>query len=329
MSTLYITTQGSSVQKRNGQLIICKGTNILQNVPETHVKQMILVGSISLTTPVISFCLQNDIEVVFLSQGGKFKGRLNSMASRSVELRKKQYEKSFDPEFCLQQARTIVSGKIRNQAAFLRRQAGNLEIGREMETLKSLVVKAEKSNSIESLLGIEGSASAGYFRVFGKCFESPWKFEKRTSNPPKDEINALLSLSYTLIYNRFTTFLNLAGFDVFQGFFHQVKNGHAALASDLMEEFRQPIADSLVLKLVRRKQLKITDFTRKNGEIRLSPDAQKVFFSEFEAKMESKRQTDFQGGQSLNYTNIIKQQVYHFARVINGEESEYKAFVLK
>ena len=247
MSTLYITTQGSNVQKRSGQFLICKGANILQNVPETHVKQMILVGNINLTTPVISFCLQNDIEVVFLSQGGKFRGRLNSMGSRSVEIRKKQYEKSFDAEFCLRQARAIVSGKIRNQLAFLRRQAGgNLEIGREMESVKGLIVKAEKGSSIESLLGIEGAASAVYFRVFGKCFETPWKFEKRTSNPPKDEINALLSLSYTLIYNRFTTNLNLAGFDVFQGFFHQVKNGHAALASDLMEEFRQPIADSLV-----------------------------------------------------------------------------------
>ena len=317
------------MRRQSGQLIIGKGKEILQNVPETHVKQMILVGNINLTTPVITFCLQNEIEVVFLTQGGKFKGRLSGAASRSVELRKRQYEKALDKNFCLRQARAIVSGKIRNQLAFIRRPAEIPAASREMETLKSLVAKAETADSIESLLGIEGSASAIYFRVLGKCFELPWKFEKRTANPPKDEVNSLLSLSYTLIYNRLTTNLNLIGFDAYQGFFHQVRNGHAALASDLMEEFRQPIADSLVLRLVRRKQLKITDFTRINGEIRLSADAQKVFFAEFEAKMNSKRQTDFQGGQSLSFTNIMKYQAYHFARVINGEEDSYKSFVLK
>ena len=72
---------------------------------------------------MITFCLQNEIEVVFLTQGGKFKGRLSGAASRSVELRRRQYEKAQNKDFCRQQARAVVSGKIRNQTAFIRRQA--------------------------------------------------------------------------------------------------------------------------------------------------------------------------------------------------------------
>jgi hypothetical protein len=45
--------------------------------------------------------------------------------------------------------------------------------------------------------------------------------------------------------------------------------------------------------------------------------------------MESKRQTDFQGGQSLSYSNIIKRQIYHFADVIMGKTPRYQPFVLK
>jgi CRISPR-associated protein Cas1 len=329
MSTLYITNQGCCVQRRSGQILICKSSKILQNVPETHVRQMILVGKINLTTPVISFCLQNGIEVVFLTQGGKFKGRLNGESNHSVELRKKQYERAFDREFCLSQARIIVAGKIRNQIALLRRQTGEASLENEIDSLKRLVSKAETSDSIESLLGVEGSTSALYFRGFGKCLPPTWKFEKRTAHPPKDEINSLLSLAYTLIYNRLTTNLHLTGFDAYQGYFHQVRDGHAALASDLMEEFRSAIADSLVLRLIKRKQLKPEDFFRCGGEIRLVGEAQKVFFSEFEAKMESKRQTDFQGGQSLSYSNIIKRQIYHFADVIMGKTPRYQPFVLK
>jgi CRISP-associated protein Cas1 len=329
MSTLYITTQGSNVQRRSGQIIIGKGKDILQNVPETHVKQMILVGNINLSTPTISFCLENQIEVVFLSQGGKFRGRLNGDASRSVEARRKQYDLVLKPDFCLRQAKAFIAGKVANQIAIARRQIGTGNVPREFETLKSNLKKIENVQSLESLLGLEGSASASYFKLFGGWIPQPFTFAKRTSNPPKDEVNALLSLSYTLLYNRITTKLNLVGLDAYLGFFHQARNGHAALASDLLEEFRQPIADALVLKLIKRQQLKITDFERINGEIRLTADGKKIFFAEFEEKMKSKRQTTAGDNWSLPYSKIIERQINHFARVISGEETEYKPFVLK
>ncbi len=329
MSTIYITTQGANVQRRSGQIVIGKGKEILQNVPETHVKQIILVGNVNLSTPTISFCLENQIEVVFLTQGGKFRGRLNGEASRSVEIRRKQYDRVLDKDFCLRQAKSFVGGKVQNQMATARRQFENNAVPREFETLKSISQKIGNAKSIESLLGLEGSASASYFKLFRGWIPSPFTFEKRTSNPPKDEVNAVLSLTYTLLYNRITTVLNLAGLDVYQGFFHQVRNGHAALASDLLEEFRPSIADALVLKLIKRKQLKMTDFERKNGEIRLTFEGKKVFFSEFEAKMKSKRQTEAGDNWSLSYSKIIERQVHHFARVITGEEQTYKPFTLK
>jgi CRISP-associated protein Cas1 len=329
MSTLYITTQGSNIQRRSGQIVVCKGKDVLQNIPETHVKQMTLVGNINLSTPTISFCLENQIEVVFLSQGGKFRGRLNGEANRSAEARREQYNRVLDKDFCLVQARAFISGKVQNQIAVARRQIGSNAAPREFETLKSNLKKIETAKSLESLLGLEGSASASYFKLFGTWIPQPFSFNKRTSNPPKDEVNALLSLSYTLLYNRITTNLNLAGLDAYLGFFHQARNGHAALASDLLEEFRQPIADALVLKLIRRKQLNITSFERPNGEIRLTHEGKKVFFAEFEEKMKSKRQTDAGDNWSLPYSKIIERQIHHFARVISGEDKVYKPFILK
>jgi CRISP-associated protein Cas1 len=322
MSTLYITTQGSSVYKYSGQFIVQKGKEILQNVPETHVKQMILVGSINLSTPAISFCLDNQIEVVFLTQGGKFKGRLNGFLGRNAETRRSQYELTKDSSFCLKQIRAIVAGKIHNQMATCIRQNDILAADR----LKSFIRKAETANSPQTLLGIEGSASVLYFKLFRSWIPKPWTFEKRTSNPPKDEINALLSLSYTLVYNRLETNLTIAGLDAYQGFFHQTRNGHAALASDLTEEFRSIFADALVLKLIRRNQLKITDFDKTNGDFRLTKAGSKVFFGEFERKMASKRKVS--ETENLSYSEIMKRQIYQLVKVINGEQAIYKPFRL-
>lgn len=329
MSTLYITTQGATVQKRSGQFVVCKKSDVLQNVPETHIRQIVLVGNINLTTPAVSYCLENQIEVVFLSQGGRFRGRLNGDSSRSIQLRQMQYERALDKEFCLIQAKAFVRGKIQNQIAFVRQQNKNANMPKDFGNLQNLLRKVESAASIESLCGIEGAASATYFRMFREWIPKPFTFSKRTSNPPKDEINSLLSLSYTLLYNRIATHLNMIGLDAYLGFFHKPQNGHAALASDLLEEFRPVVADALVLKLMRRKQLKPTDFVIDKGKIYLTDVGKKVFFSEFEVKLASKRQTEIGDGWNFSYAKIIERQAHHLGRVITGEERKYQSFILR
>lgn len=330
MSTVYVTTQGATVQRRSGQFLVCKDANILQNVPETHVKQLILFGNVNLTTPAVGFCLDQQIDVVFLTQGGRFRGRLNGDGGKSAEVRRRQYERAQDKSFCLAQARAIVAGKIKNLMAFARRQAeAGGATSREMTLLKRSLESAQRAESIETLLGIEGSASAAHFRLFGGCVPQPWKFEKRSAHPPLDEVNAMLSLSYTLLYNRMAAHLNMIGLDPYQGFFHQVRHGHAALASDLIEEFRPLIADALCLKLLRRKQIKPTDVLRAKGEFRLSAEASKVFFAEFERKLNSRRDAEEHGDLNLTYAQIMIRQAHHFTRVIKGEEARYVPFTVK
>src|SRR5437868_12109997 len=329
MSTVYVTTQGATVQRRSGQFLVCKDSNILENGPETHVKQLILFGNVNLTTPAVAFCLDQQVDVVFLTQGGRFRGRLNGDGGKSAELRRRQYERAQDKGFCLTQARTIVAGKIKNFMAFARRQADSSVAGRGMALLKRLLESAQRAESIETLLGIEGSASAAHFKLLAACVPQPWKFEKRSAHPPLDEINAMLSLSYTLLYNRMAAHLNMIGLDPYQGFFHQTRHGHAALASDLIDVFRPLIADALCLKLLRRKQIKPTDVLKKGGEFRMSAAASKVFFAEFERKINSRRDAEEHGDLNLTYAQIMLRQAHYLARVIKGEEPRYVPFTVK
>jgi CRISPR-associated protein Cas1 len=234
-----------------------------------------------------------------------------------------------DKIFCLRQAKCFVVGKINNQIALARQQAKNASLPKDFAALQSLLRKAETAASIESLLGIEGAASAAYFRFFAQWIPQPFVFEKRSANPPHNETNALLSLSYTLLYNRIATHLNMIGLDAYQGFLHQARNGHAALASDLLEEFRPVVADALALKLIRRKQLKLSDFERNNGKIHLTDAGKKIFFTEFEVKIASRRQTSAGDNWSLSYGKIIERQARHFARVVSGEEDRYQPFLLR
>jgi len=136
----------------------------------------------------------------------------------------------------------------------------------------------------------------------------------------------MLSLSYTLLYNRMTSHLNEIGLDPYQGFFHMVRYGHAALASDLIEEFRGPLADVLVLKLLRRKQLKLEGIVEDRGEFKMKSEASKVFFQEFENKLNSRRSDNGDRNLSFTYAQIFKRQAHQMARVITGEASQYVPF---
>ncbi|MET0754445.1 MAG: CRISPR-associated endonuclease Cas1, partial [Pyrinomonadaceae bacterium] len=265
----------------------------------------------------------------FLSQDGAFAGRLHSNLSKIAALRQNQYRQSLNPVFRLAQARAIVGGKIANFISFARRQ--NNADAAKLASLKSLRQKAGQAATLESLLGVEGAASAIYFRILGNCFTDGWKFEKRTSHPPKDAINSLLSLSYTLLYNRMTAMCNIVGLDPYLGFFHTAKHGHAAMASDLMEEFRPVFADALVLKLLNRKQIILSDVKKSKGKFQLSQKAFAVFLNEFEEKLGSRRRlavsTDAdEAAYNLSFAQIIERQARQMANVIQEKEKVYQPF---
>lgn len=96
-------------------------------------------------------------------------------------------------------------------------------------------------------------------------------------HPPTDLVNALLSLGYTLLYNQMFAAVNIVGLDAYRGFLHQRKHGHAALASDLIEEWHAIIVDSVVLTVINRREIKVDDFQGSERGLRLSKPALKRF----------------------------------------------------
>src|SRR5205085_8773066 len=117
-----------------------------------------------------------------------------------------------------------------------------------------------RTTKVGSLLGIEGNGSAAYFGVFGKLLRGSMTFNQRRRRPPKDPVNAMLSLGYTLLQHQISAAIQVVGLDPYAGFLHQTRHGRPALALDLMEEFRPIIADSVVLNLINHRLLSAEDF---------------------------------------------------------------------
>lgn len=331
MSVLYVTEQGATVRFISGRIIVRKEKKVLQEVPAFKLDQIVAVGNVILTTSAATFCMQQGVDVAFLSSTGKYRGRLQPEFAKSAVLRQRQYERANDADFCLQTSSAIVAGKIKNMLAMIRRQRrlreGAAEDGRTpIRALENLLPKVAAATEIESVRGFEGAATAEYFKAFRAALKADFDFPARVYHPPSDEVNALLSLGYSLLYNNLHGMVNLVGLDPYMGYFHRPRHGHAALVSDLTEEFRSVVIDRLILTTLNKRSLTKADFyTDDQGRIRLMPASLKRFFTLYAAAL---AEPVYYAPLNIRttYRQLLEYQTRHLARVLLGEVKGYQPF---
>jgi CRISPR-associated protein Cas1 len=349
VAILYVTDQGVSLAKRGNRLIVEKLGKTLHWVHAFKVEQVVLMGSVSLSPGAVAFLLQEGIDTVFLSLYGKYRGRLISQFGKNIELRRLQFQRLEDSVFRLKTARLYVQGKIDNCRVLLRRQ--NRESQQEAVTgivhrLRRLARDAGACETVESLMGVEGAAAAAYFGAFPRLLRVPdISFAGRNRRPPRDPVNVLLSLGYTLLANAIQTQVHIAGLDPYLGCLHSMEYGRPSLVLDLMEEFRPVLVDALVLSLINRRIIRPQDFFRpedrepaafdfaepevikENYPILLTHQGMKKFITAFEGRLRQKV-LYLPRGQRLGYRDVCLEQVRLWVRHLQGE-APYASFSLR
>ncbi len=352
--------QNATVSKEGGRLLIKKEGTVCQTVHLFKLDQIVIFGNIFLTPAVIRHLLKEGIDTAFMTRQGRYLGRLQSALGKNIVLRREQFRKMEDEEFCLKTAKAIVKGKLSNLRAVLmrlNRQRENVELDNEILTLRNLIPRVDEASSMETLRGYEGRGSAIYFGGFSKGFiVEGLQFPGRVRRPPTDPINALLSLGYTLLLNQVIAAVNLVGFDPYFGSLHSIDYGRPSLALDLMEEWRTIIVDTLVLSVFNLKALTPADFEERAmvssdetdfrgiqvEELAKSPNSTnytkpavlltdagfRKFIAQYERKMGQRVQYHLTGDQ-LSYRDCIREQVRHFARYLKREEAEYQPMPLR
>jgi len=260
---VYINTQGARLVKEGRHLLVKKGESTYHTLFTYKLKQIVIFGNVEITHRALAQIMRNGIDTVFLTQNGRYLGRIAAAESRNVFLHKKQYALLDDPAFSLQMARAIVAGKMANMATLLLRirRSREAEIGgRKAREIQNLLPLLEKADNVDSVRGYEGRASALYFEAFAAGFVEKQNFSRRIRRPPTDPVNSILSLLYTFLMNRVYAAVRVAGLDPYPGFLHSIDYGRYSLVLDLMEEFRTIIADTLTLSLFNLKVLQKDDF---------------------------------------------------------------------
>jgi CRISPR-associated protein Cas1 len=238
--------------------------------------------------------------------------------------------------FALALSRQIVAGKIRNQRTMLQRNHTEPKPD-ILRQLKDSAERAEQARSLADLRGIEGYAARLYFGEFPGMVKSEeeaesgqfsFDFAQRNRRPPRDPVNALLSLAYSLLSKDLTVACYAVGFDPFLGFYHQPRFGRPALALDLMEPFRPLIADSAVLSAINTRMVTVKDFVQTGQAVSLTPGGRKAFFRAYELRMDT-MVTHPLFDYRVSYRRLLEIQARLLARVLEGEIDSYPVFVTR
>ncbi|OOS24686.1 type I-C CRISPR-associated endonuclease Cas1c [Moraxella pluranimalium] len=332
-NTLYITTQGSYLHKERETLVVEHERKKIAQLPVHSIGHIFCFGNVLVSPFLMGFCGENNVNLAFFTENGRFLGRLQGRQSGNVLLRRAQYRLSEQNPVPI--ARHIIAAKIQASKRVLQRRQRNhgeiAEIGQAIQCLNNGLLRLQNTQSLDEIRGIEGEAAANYFAVFHHLIgkDTGFVFHGRNRRPPKDEINALLSLLYSIVGKDISGALQGVGLDSQVGFLHADRPGRDSLAQDILEEFRAWWVDRLVLTLVNRGQLKLDDFTTEaSGAVNLKPDARKLVFQALQAKKQEKIIHPYLK-EEVEIGLLPHIQAMLLARHLRGDLAHYPPFLMR
>ncbi len=338
-NVLYVDEPGCAIKKTGERLLVVKESETIRDIPLIHLGQVVICGNVSLTTPAMQTLLHEGIPVVFLSAYGRYQGALTPQVSRNSLLRTAQHRAAANNTQCLDLSKAFVHGKLVNMRTMLQRRKWQASDSTDsaleplitnIKTIQAMEKRIDKATDITELLGLEGNASAAYFRSFNFMLkeEVGFDFQKRSRRPPADPINALLSFAYSLLTADINSALQVVGLDPYVGYFHQLKYGKPCLALDLMEEFRPIIADSVVITLINNRRIKPEDFTQSHDGWYLKDNSRKVFYAAYETrKNETITHPVFK--YKLTFRRAMELQARLLAKYLTSEIDRYTPLTIR
>ncbi|GAB4342973.1 MAG: CRISPR-associated endonuclease Cas1 [Calditrichia bacterium] len=321
MSTLFITEQGSRVVCRQRTLLVQREGETVFIYPLDSLETLVLMGRVELSTSAIGKLLHRGVSTVFLQRDGRFKGRLCGGLGKNILIREKQFAARQNTQTCLHISRALVSAKIKNARAFIRRTAPGLVAVLD-QRLQNAEISLEKAGSLEVIRGIEGGFANLYFGRFAALLKNPLGFKKRQKNPPPDPVNILLSLGYTLLFNQMWGFVETAGLDPYAGFLHQSAYGHPALVSDLIEPFRHPLVDRLVVSCLNNEIITEKDFEKDENGFRFLPEGLRRFVGKYEELVFNKQK---EGSRKVTAVLKMRETVWKLCHYLEGKSDAFTA----
>jgi len=339
LNTLFITTQGAYLSKEGETVVVSVEKETKLQVPIHTLSGIVCFGQVAMSPFLMGFCAENNVAVSFLTEYGRFLASIRGKVSGNVLLRREQYRKADDENFCQKIAKYFLAGKFANGRSVLRRSLRDHRdkinadaVEASAQRLTYAIGQLERNYTLDELRGLEGDSAHSYFSVFDHLIvvqKDGFKFEERNRRPPLDNVNCLLSFIYTLMMHDIRSALETVGLDPAVGFLHRDRPGRSSLALDMVEEFRPFLADRLVLSLINLCQVDKKGFNKSDsGAVMMNDETRKSVLVAYQTRKQEEIMHPFLN-EKMSVGLLFYAQALLLARFLRGDIDGYPVFIWK
>lgn len=290
MATLYIDRRNIELAL-DGDTLVCRDAQgRAATIPLAPVDRVYMRSGIRLTSGVLAALGARDVAVVILHGSKGVPVLFHPRPHRDARLRCAQYRLLTDDALRLRLAQLVVAGKIAGQIELLsdlahRRPKHAAALTARAETLESMRRQTPRKKDLNALRGLEGAASQHYFAALAGVLPEGLGFSGRNRRPPRDPVNAALSLGYTLLHAEAVIAVYGHGFDPYIGFYHGLDYGRESLACDVVEPLRTEV-DAFVIALFLERRLRPEHFSTGPHGCLMGKAGRHRFYQDFERAAE-------------------------------------------
>ena len=339
LNTLYVTMPDAYLACDGENVLIRIQDEIRFRIPVHNLEGIVCFGFAGASPGLMHLCCERGVALSFLTEYGKFMGRITGSVSGNVLLRRTQYRWSDNESISVRLSRRFIAAKIINSRAVLHRLLRDHpeSVDREaitlaMRRMAEMPERLEKACDGDSIRGLEGEAAHLYFANFDQLIlveKEAFQLSNRNRRPPTDRINALLSFLYTLLTHEVTAALESVGLDPQVGFLHRDRPGRPSLSLDIMEELRPHFADRLAVTLVNRSQISASGFLiKENGAVIMDDATRKEVLSAWQKRKQEEIVHPYLE-EKIPLGLVPYVQALLLARHMRGDLEDYPPFIWK
>lgn len=344
MPTACLNHPGSRVHLVSERLEV-RGPNLdtgreelLREIPLRDLERVVMLESVQVSSAALAALLRAEIPVSVLGWNGRFLGAFQPASNSHGMARVRQYRRTLETDFALEMARRSVAAKLYKQRRVLQRLAASRDAGQSAEGelraevretldwLESFFASMKRSQGLDELRGCEGASTARYFQTWARFLPPEFPFERRSTRPPLNPVNARISFGATLLYSEMSSFVQAHGLDAALGLLHATENGRWSLALDLLEPFRPVLVEALALDLFSHGIVSGLHFESRDGGVFLNEEGRKRFFLQYERRMERQFMSEAAGHRTTLRQQLENQAVLYKAAL--EEPARYEPFLM-
>ncbi|MCY4219491.1 MAG: CRISPR-associated endonuclease Cas1 [Gammaproteobacteria bacterium] len=284
MTTVYIDRKGASISHERSRVKVRYG-NEKQSILARHIDRIVVITGCTIDSHTLLMLSESNIPVVIVNPRQCSATWCGGWHHGNTERRLAQYALSLDSEFCTKLSAKLVRLKLIQQRNLLKTMMPVFPDKRRClfkasaQLLK--LIRSTEEMTVDEIRGNEGSGARIYFKAYCKLFSGNLNFTGRNRRPPRDPVNACLSLSYTLLMSDALHALYSNGLDPSLGFYHSVAYNRQSLACDLLETVRAK-SDYRVLGMFKSKFLHAKLFNERDGAVFLNKEGRSNYYSYWE-----------------------------------------------